>query len=146
LAARLGARYTRYADDLAFSGDEAFAKRHRAFLAAVDRIVRDEGFAINERKTRVMRRSTRQRITGLIVNEHVNVSRDSYDTLKATLHNYLRHGPGNQNRDGHRDFAAHLAGRVSWVESVNLRRGIVLRGMFERIVWQEDHDATASIC
>jgi RNA-directed DNA polymerase len=137
LAARLGARYTRYADDLAFSGDEAFARRHRTFLAAVARIVADEGFAVNGRKTRVMRRSTRQRITGLVVNQHVNVARDAYDRLKATLHNCLRDGPGEQNRDRHRDFRAHLDGRISWVESVNPPRGLRLRAMFEGIAWPE---------
>jgi RNA-directed DNA polymerase len=135
LAARREARYTRYADDLAFSGDEAFARRHQVFLAAVGRIVRDEGFAVNEQKTRIMRRSARQRITGLVVNDHINIPREAYDRLKATLHNCVRHGPADQNRAGHRDFRAHLDGRIAWIESVNPHRGRKLRRMFDRIAW-----------
>lgn len=136
LAGRLGARYTRYADDLAFSGDATFPNGQGAFLALVARIAREEGFALNARKTRVMRRGARQRITGLVVNQHINVARESYDRLKATLHNCLRHGPADQNRTGHRNFRAHLDGRIAWVESVNPGRGRKLRAMFEAIAWQ----------
>ncbi len=135
LASRLGARYTRYADDLAFSGDETFPRGQHAFLALVARIAREEGLAVNERKTCVMRRSVRQRVTGLVVNQHINVARESYDRLKATLHNCLRRGPADQNRTGHRNFRAHLDGRIAWVESVNPGRGHKLRAMFEAIVW-----------
>ncbi len=82
-----------------------------------------------------MRRSVRQRVTGLVVNQHINVARESYDRLKATLHNCLRRGPADQNRAGHRSFRAHLDGRIAWVESVNPGRGQKLRAMFEAIVW-----------
>jgi hypothetical protein len=135
LAERFGARYTRYADDLAFSGDDDFARRHRGLLVAVARIASEEGFALNPRKTRIMRHNTRQRITGLVINQHVNVARDDYDRLKATLTNCLRHGPAMQNRAGHHDFRAHLDGSVAWVESVNPRRGLRLRRLFESIAW-----------
>jgi len=135
LAAAAGARYTRYADDLVFSGDDGFARRHRTFLAAIARVAQEEGFALNPGKTRVMGQGGRQRVTGLVVNRHVNVPRADYDRLKAILTNCLRHGPAAQDRDGHRDFRAHLDGRVSWVESVNPRRGLRLRRLFESIAW-----------
>lgn len=135
LARRMGARYTRYADDLTFSGDEDFARRLAWFLGMVAAIVKDEGFALNEPKTRVMRTCGRQRVTGLVVNQHVNVPRPYYDTLKATLHNCACHGPDGQNRDGHADFRSHLNGRVTWVENVNPRRGLKLRRVFETIPW-----------
>jgi hypothetical protein len=137
LARHMDARYTRYADDLAFSGDEGFAARVRPFLGLAETIIRDEAFAPNPRKTRVMRRSNRQRVTGLVVNDHLNVPRPAYDALKAVLHNCLRHGPAGQNRDGHADFRAHLDGRVTWVETVNPQRGLRLRRMFEAIVWAD---------
>jgi hypothetical protein len=135
LAARCEARYTRYADDLAFSGDAGFAGTLGPFLRGVAAIARDEGFALNDRKTRIMRRNGRQSVTGLVVNQHLNVPRDVYDALKATLHNCRRLGPASQNRDGHPDFRAHLDGRVTWVETVNLRRGFRLRRMFEAVDW-----------
>jgi hypothetical protein len=135
LAGSFHANYTRYADDLAFSGDEQFARRIGSFLAAVADIARDEGYRLNERKTRIMRRAGRQRVTGLVVNDHLNVARADYDRLKATLHNCAKNGAQAENRDGHPDFRAHLEGRVVWVENVNRVRGERLRRMLEEIRW-----------
>jgi RNA-directed DNA polymerase len=135
LARSFGANYTRYADDLAFSGDAAFAQRIKPLLAAVEDIVRDEGFVLHARKTRVMRRGARQRVTGIVVNDHVNVPRIAFDALKATLHNCIKNGPAAENGAGLRDFRAHLDGRVGWVENVNPARAEKLRRMFAAIRW-----------
>lgn len=135
LANRFDARYTRYADDLTFSGDETFHARANAFLKAVEAIARDEGYALNAAKTRIMPSHTRQTVTGIVVNDHINVARTDFDALKATLTNCLRHGPANQNRDAHADFRAHLDGRIAWVERLNLRRGEKLRRLFDAIAW-----------
>lgn len=135
LARAAGANYTRYADDLAFSGDEAFAAALVRFGKAVHTIVKDEGFALNAGKTRIMPRSARQRVTGIVVNDHCNVGRTEFDALKATLHNCARHGPAGQNHDRLADFQRHLDGRVVWVERVNPSRGVRLRRIFDRIDW-----------
>jgi RNA-directed DNA polymerase len=134
-ARRNGAAYTRYADDLAFSGDAALADKADWFVRVLGEIAEDEGFALNPAKTRIMRANGCQRITGLVVNEHINVGRADFDQLKATLHNCVKLGPAGQNRDGHNDFRAHLDGRVGWVENVNPARGMKLRQMFEAIAW-----------
>ena len=135
LAHRFGANYTRYADDLAFSGDDGLSGNLAPFQRLVEAIVRDEGFSLNLRKTRIMHRSTCQRITGLVVNEHVNVRREAYDELKAILHNCVRFGPEGQNRHAATDFQAHLNGRVAWVEAANAHRGARLRRIFNCIRW-----------
>jgi RNA-directed DNA polymerase len=134
-AATLGARYSRYADDLAFSGGDELARAAPRFETLVAVIAAGEGFALNHRKTRVMRRGARQRLAGLVVNAHPNVARADYDRLKAILHNAARTGPEAQNRDGHPDFRAHLRGRVAFVEMVNPARGARLRRWFARIEW-----------
>lgn len=135
LAATFEARYTRYADDLAFSGDETFARKINTFLTAIQDIAQDEGFKLNARKTRIMRRNGRQGITGVVINEHLNVPRPAYDALKATLHNCVRNGPGAENRTGHHNFRAHLDGRVTWVENVNPARGARLRKVLNDVTW-----------
>ena len=135
LARSFDANYTRHADDLAFSGDAGFAQRLRVFLSTVEDIARDEGYVLNQNKTRVMRRSVRQRVTGLVVNDHLNLPRPDYDRLKAILHNCLKNGPQAENRAGHPDFRAHLEGRIVWMENVNRRRGDRLRRMFDSIAW-----------
>ncbi|MHA7306139.1 reverse transcriptase family protein [Arthrobacter sp. TMN-49] len=129
------AGYTRYADDLAFSGSAELARCADPFVRGVSRIVVDEGHTLNRLKTRVHRAGARQSVTGVVVNRHTNLPRPEIDALKAVLHNCAIHGPEGQNRAGHADFRAHLMGRVAWVASVNPARGATLRTMFERISW-----------
>ncbi len=130
-----GATYTRYADDLAFSGDEPFARMAPRFSILVGAIALEEGFHVQHRKTRLMRRSARQEVTGLVVNERPAIRRVEWDRLRAILHNCARLGPGSQNRDGHPDFRAHLEGAVAWVRQVQPERGAKLEALFRRIEW-----------
>ena len=69
LARRFDANYTRYADDLAFSGDDGLLRNKQCLLDAIAEIVTDEGFALNPRKTRVMPAQARQRVTGIVVQQ-----------------------------------------------------------------------------
>ena len=127
--------YTRYADDLVFSGGPDFARSVERFQIHVGAIALEEGFAVQHRKTRVMRRGVRQQVAGVVVNETLNVGRTDYDALKALLFNCVRFGPQGENRTAHADFRAHLAGRVAYVASLNPERGARLRELFERIAW-----------
>jgi hypothetical protein len=136
LAKALNAIYTRYADDLAFSGGEELERGARRFQVQVCRIALEEGFEVHTRKSRFMRGSVRQQLVGVVVNAHPNVRRDEYDRLKAILHNCVRHGTQSQNRDGHGDFRAHLLGCISHVSLLNEERGRRLRMLFEQIRWE----------
>jgi hypothetical protein len=135
LASSAGAAYTRYADDLAFSGDEALARSAQRFAVQVIRIAAQEGFAVNAGKTCFMGQGVRQQLCGVVVNARPNVRRDEYDRLKAILNNCAVHGPAGQNREGAADFRAHLLGRIGWVAQVNPARGAKLRECFARIRW-----------
>lgn len=135
LAQSAGAAYTRYADDLAFSGDHAFEQRVERFSKHVAAILLEEGFAVNHHKTRIMRQGVRQYLAGTVVNQRVNIVRADFDELKAILTNCVRHGPASQNRAAHSDFRSHLNGRVGFVESINPQRGEKLRRIFEQIEW-----------
>ncbi len=135
LALSLGARYTRYADDLSFSGGKHLLRRAPQITETVAEIAREEGFALNRGKTRVTPRSQRQLVCGVVVNERPNAVRREYDLLKATLHNAARRGPAAENRAGVADFRAHLLGRISWVESLNPARGARLRAAFDAVDW-----------
>lgn len=135
LAEASGAVYSRYADDLAFSGGEQFDRSAARFAIHAAAILLEEGFAVNHRKTRVMRQGVRQYLAGIVANKHLNVIRRDYDALKATLTNCIRHRPDSQNREGVPNFRAHLEGRISFVEMVNAKRGARLRNVFNRIEW-----------
>ena len=135
LAQKAGAAYTRYADDLAFSGDEDFERRVKRFEKAAAVIALEEGFEVNFRKTRLMPRSSRQCLAGVVVNERPNGRRRDYELLEAILFNCVRHGPAGQNRDGVPDFRAHLAGRVAHLTRLNPAWGRRLKELLGRIEW-----------
>jgi hypothetical protein len=135
LAKAAGAVYTRYADDVAFSGGEAFERCVDRFSIHAAAILHEEGFSVHHRKTRIMRQGVRQHLAGLVANERVNIRRSDFDRLKATLNNCVRLGPESQNRDGRAFFRAYLLGRISYVAMINPAKGQRLRGIFERIQW-----------
>ncbi len=136
LAKSAGAAYTRYADDLAFSGNAIFERGIDRFSTHVAAILDEEGFAANHHKTHVMRQSVRQSLTGLVVNQRVNIRRVDFDELKATLTNCVRSGPKSQNRDAYPNFKEHLEGRIGFVEMVNPDKARRLRKLWKQIVWQ----------
>jgi RNA-directed DNA polymerase len=142
LARAAGATYTRYADDLVFSGDADFARGATRFLVQVGAIALEEGFEVNFRKTRIMRRGVSQRAGGLVLNTHPNIPRRTYDQLKAILYNCVKHGPAGQNHRRVPNFSAHLAGRVAQVQHVNPVRGLRLQRLLDRIVWGSPEHGT----
>ncbi len=135
LAAAWGGRYTRYADDLAFSGGRSWGGGTSRLLDAIEEVVRDEGFSLNPRKTGVMLHGGRQALGGLVVNERPRVPREEVDRLRAILHNCLRHGPSTQNREEHPAFAEHLRGRITWVAQHDPVRGARLLAQHDAIDW-----------
>ncbi|MEU8819623.1 reverse transcriptase family protein [Actinoplanes sp. NPDC048796] len=132
LADRFGLTYGRYADDLAFSGTLADGRVAR-LVALAGQIAREEGFRVHPGKTRVRRRSQRQELTGLVVNDRPAVRREDYDRLRAILHDAATHGLAAANREGHPDFAAHLAGRVAWMSRHHPSRAAKLKGLLDRV-------------
>jgi RNA-directed DNA polymerase len=98
LAATVGARYTRYVDDLTFSGDRRI--RGDRFAALVSEVAAEEGFRVNPAKTRVAGAGSRQRVLGAVVNARPTLPRPERDALRALLHNCARHGWATQTR-GH---------------------------------------------
>ena len=135
LARTLGARYTRYADDLVISGGPRLRDAASRVGVQVARIARDEGFELNHRKTRSLGTGTRQAVCGIVVNERPNLPRDEFDRLKAVLHQCVRDGPAAQNRGGIVDWPAHLRGRVAWAMQINPDKARRLRKLFDRIDW-----------
>ncbi|MFE4500880.1 reverse transcriptase family protein [Rhodococcus sp. NPDC056743] len=125
--------YTRYADDLAFSGSEAADVG--ALLWTIEQIAGDEGFAIHPRKTKVMRPHRRQHLTGLVINNQPSYPRDDYDRLRALLHNAANTSAHEQNREGVENFRAHIYGRIAHVGETSAARRRALLRLAERVDW-----------
>lgn len=135
LAVSWGGAYTRYADDLAFSGGRGWGRGTSRLIGAVTAIAASEGFRVNNRKTAVLPRAGRQLLGGLVVNERPHVGRAEVDRLKAVLHNCVRFGPSSQNHDGVLDLRGHLTGRVAWVAQHDATRGARLRATLDAVDW-----------
>jgi retron-type reverse transcriptase len=127
LAVKLGAIYTRYADDITFSGDTDIAQKIGYLLARVRHIASDEGFAVNESKTRVQRRNRAQMVTGLVVNDMPALPRAEVRRLRAILHRARSEGIAAQNRHNRPNFMAWLEGKIAFIAMVRPELGAKLK-------------------
>lgn len=89
LATAYGLHYTRYADDITFSGMSNMFAEDGKFSQSVKHIIEDEEhFTINQDKTRLCHRGIRQEVTGITVNEKPNVTREYIKQLRSMIHNW----------------------------------------------------------
>ena len=135
LARSLGARYTRYADDIVISGDARLRRWADRIEARIGAFALDEGFALNHRKTRRVSAGRRQQVANIVVNERPNLPRDEFDRLKAILHRCATQGPATQNRDALPHWEQHLRGRVAWAAQLNPQKARRLQRVLDRIDW-----------
>ncbi|MCA9067506.1 MAG: RNA-directed DNA polymerase, partial [Planctomycetaceae bacterium] len=114
LAEQVGGVYTRYADDLTFSFPETSPVNVGRFRWWVDQICHQEGFFLNQSKFRVIRRSQRQTVTGIVVNDELRVPRRERRRFRAILHNCKAQGVESQAR-GNPAFRDYLRGFASYL-------------------------------
>ena len=114
-ADKAGWRYTRYADDLTFSfaADNQNQADISRLLGTVKRILGEEGFKVNVKKTHVIRPHQAQQVTGLIVNgtQTPRVNRNLKRQMRAALHN-LQQGKGlkeGESLNRLKGYAAYIA-------------------------------------
>jgi retron-type reverse transcriptase len=133
VAKKLGFTYTRYADDLTFSGIGEAAAKTAYLLARIRHIVAGENLTVNESKTRVQRPGRRQTVTGIVVNQRPNVPRRVTKRLRAILHHARKEGLDGQNRDNRDNFELWLEGMIAYVQMVNPEKGAKLRNALEAV-------------
>lgn len=111
-------KYTRYADDLSFSGDFDEIK----LLKIVTEIVNSLNLRINESKTKLMTRNTRQTVTGIVVNEKPqvvfhkrnNFRKDIYFIKKFGLDEHIKYQKIKQS-----NYLEHLIGNINFILQIN---------------------------
>jgi hypothetical protein len=106
-ARRHGISYTRYADDLTFSGGDE-AKR---ILPFVGKVLRDVGYELDAKKTQLYRNGRQQFVTGLVVNDRANLRRSDRRRLRAAVNHRCRGLPVTWHGRPMSDAA--LAGRIA---------------------------------
>lgn len=118
LSQKLNLVYTRYADDLTLSSAEPIPERIGYLMARVRHIAEDEGFTVNEKKSRVLRKNAAQIVTGLVVNDKPTLRRREIRRLRAILQRAGKEGLDRQNRAGHPHFVAQLRGKIALLNMV----------------------------
>lgn len=110
--------YTRYADDLTFStNDIKIIEKFDDFLKDVNKIVRKNGFNINEEKTRLQYNSSRQVVTGLVVNRKLNISHNYFKETKAMA--FSLYTTGKFMIESTEGTMSQLEGRFSFVNQID---------------------------
>ncbi len=142
-ARRSGLKYTRYADDITFSGE--CRKMPRSFYAELESILKEEGpFSINNKKTRLQYKSGKQKVTGLVVNKKVNVDRKYIKNVRMLLHIYEKFTPLEANNifkhNSKTNNKLHqvLRGKIEFIGMVKGKNNYVYLKMLERYVIRKD--------
>ena len=92
LAKRFGLHYSRYADDITFSSMHNVYAETGEFRQELARIIKDQGFTINEVKTRLQKHGSRQEVTGIIVSDKLNVTRKYVREIRSLLYIWEKYG------------------------------------------------------
>lgn len=134
-AKKHGFNYTRYADDLSFSGPLNSPLRK----GVIERIIQDEGFEVNKKKTRFVPSSTNQLVTGLNVNHKAAVPKKFRRMVHTHLHNCLRFGPyrnleqlGISDKINYNDW---LLGHIHYIKILHPMEADKMMAKYNRINW-----------
>lgn len=121
LAHTYGFTYTRYADDMSFSLPDKKEINLGSFLYYITNIVVEEGFSINQKKTRILRKNNRQSITGIVLNgEEIGIARKWVKNFRALLH-HAKLQLENQGTLSD-ETRNQISGRIAWLQCVNAER------------------------
>ncbi len=142
LASRAGCIYTRYADDLTFSTNKSSFPQNIAVQSDEDNhiwipspellhLINSSGFEINPKKTRMQYHSSRQEVTGLVVNKKVNIKREYRHNVRAMVHHLFTKGHflvptycQNPNGDYFLEMKQgkldQLQGKLGFIDSIDL--------------------------
>lgn len=139
LASSAGCTYSRYADDLTFStnrrefpGEIAVAVDttrdgpHRWVPGEqLRRQIERTGFRINDSKTRMMYRRSRQAVTGLVVNQKINIRSEYRRSVRAMVHQLVTTGEFEAYRTVGTADASSLAKRPGSVDELHGMLGFI---------------------
>ena len=133
MADKLEFSYTRYADDLSFSaaGTEQVNKVQQLLWRA-KRIITEEGFTIHPDKVKVMRKGSKQEVTGIIVNKKPGINRKMLHRFRAVIQQVSKHGLENKKWKGG-NIVAEMTGYANFVAQVKPAQGNKMKAQLQEI-------------
>lgn len=135
IAEKYAFNYTRYADDLTFSAkSESSLENIGNVLKKAESIIVHEGFKINTNKTKVLRYSRQQEVTGIVVNKKLNIDRETLKKFRATLYQIEKDGIENKTWGKSNNLIQSIQGYANFVSSVNPEKGKIFQEQIKRII------------
>lgn len=134
VAGDLGFMYTRYADDLSFSARHREDANIGRLLRRVAFIINKAGFRINDKKTKILRKSRRQEVTGVVVNEKPGIDRRKLKAFRAVLFQIEKDGPEGKKWGNSGNVLSAIWGYASFVAMVDPAKGNPLRNQVKTIL------------
>lgn len=146
LARRFGLRYSRYADDITFSSMHYVYAEKSEFRKELARIIGSQGFTINDTKTRLQKRGSRQEVTGIIVSDKLNVTKKYVREIRSLLYIWEKYGysatmakflPKYKAEKGHvkkgnPDLTNVLDGKLMYLKMVKGESDFVYARLYEK--------------
>lgn len=115
---KYGIRYSRYADDLSFSGKF----EPGSIIKFVRKVLAEEKLLINYKKIRLMHRHQRQEVTGIVVNQHMQVPINLRKKLRQAIYYMDKYGL-NSHLDrikcSRAHYVQHLLGIANFIYFIN---------------------------
>ncbi|MDB4710305.1 reverse transcriptase family protein [Flavobacteriales bacterium] len=111
--------FTRYADDITFSGYRPIYDKD--YFSSLQAILKKEKFYLKHSKTRIQTRQMRQEVTGVVVNEKLNVNRNYVRNLRALIHNYV------SNKKLPDNTAMVIMGKLEFLQMIKGKEKVYLK-------------------
>ena len=111
-------RYTRYADDMTFSGDFD----ERKVITTVKQILKPLNLSLNEKKTRVRKQGQQQEVTGIIVNYKAQISKKNRKEIRKNMYYIQKYGLQEHLKylkEGRNNYLEHLLGQINYGLFIN---------------------------
>jgi RNA-directed DNA polymerase len=134
LAKQLNVNYSRYADDITFSGILDRIPK----ISLLRHIIWDEGFSVNWEKVGIYKKGRRQLVTGLTISDGVHVPQKYKKDVKKHLYACKKYGVEHHlafiksNKGMYKEW---LLGRICFIKSIESETGDILLNMFNEIDW-----------
>ncbi len=126
--------YTRYADDITFSGD----KKIKSLVPIISEIIIGEGYCINEDKLRLQYSFQRQEVTGLIVNKKVSVPQKTIKEIDDAIYYCTKYGVNEHMKRimcNKSFYKEHLYGLAYFIHMIDKEKGQKYLLKLDQILW-----------
>ena len=107
-------------------------------MSQVRYIAKEQGFKINENKTRILRKGRQQEVTGIVVNEKISIDRKTFRKFRAVLHQAENRSLENLRWGNSPDLIASLQGYANFVFMVDKEKGYIFQQQVKRTIEKYD--------